>query len=308
MALESFREHPGFILRTAANHFVNSEIGSLLAFPLRDRLLSPSELVWPQHPFWKTPVIARQMPLFVFYLFLFVLGVVFAWQRYRFLGLLPLALGLVYNFWSALFFSSGVRFVVPLDWSIQLYQLLGLLLLCGFFLSFTQTGQKSILAWLQQPHQEIPPSSASNRPAKRGFIFSLVAVLFLSAFLPVTEFVFPQKYPPKSQQEIVQQMGIQPGPGEVTLYGRAIYPRYYESGDGEPETAKLGYEPSEQARLVFYLVGPGKQLVIFPLEDAPAFFPNASDVYMIGTQMDRYFAPRVVMVTQNGRTEYYGVR
>jgi hypothetical protein len=94
-------------------------------------------------------------------------------------------------------------------------------------------------------------------------------------------------------------------PGEIALYGRAIYPRYYKSGEGEPETAKLGYEPSEQARLVFYLVGPADQLVIFNLKETPDFFPNASDVYMVGTQMDRYFSPRLVMVTKDGHTVYY---
>jgi hypothetical protein len=305
MALNSFRQNPGFILRTAANHFVNSEIGSLLAFPLRDSLLSPSELLWPQHPFWKTPVTAGQMPLFVFYLFLFALGVIAAWQHQRWIGLLPLALGLAYNFLSAVFFSSGARFIVPVDWSMQLYQLFGLLILGGLLLLFAETVREKISIWLRQPVEEMTAAPASLRDTKRGFVLSLVAVLLLSAFLPVTESVFPNRYPPLVQEAIIQRMGAQLEPGEIALYGRAIYPRYYKSGDGEPGTAKLGYEPSEQARLVFYLVGPTDQLVIFNLKDAPGFFPNASDVYMVGTQMDRYFSPRIVMVTKNGHTEFY---
>jgi hypothetical protein len=305
MAMESLRENPGFILKTAANHFVNSEIGSLLAFPLRDHLLSPRELLWPQHPFWKTPVTAGQLPLFLFYLFLFALGTVAAWRHHRFIGLFPLALGLAYNFLSAVFFSSGARFIVPLDWSVQLYQLFGLLILAGLLLLFAETVREKFSTWLRHPVQEMPAPSASPRETRRGFVLSLVAVLLLSGFLPVTEFAFPNRYPPLAQDAIVQRLGTRLEPGEIALYGRAIYPRYYKSGDGEPETAKLGYEPTEQARLVFYLVGPADELVIFDLKESPGFFPNASDVYMVGTQMDRYFSPRIVMVMKGGHTEYY---
>jgi hypothetical protein len=308
MALKSLRQNPVFILRTAANHFANSEIGSLLAFPLRDRLLSPSELLWPQHPFWQTPVTSGQMPLFALYLFLFALGAVAAWQHHRFIGLLPLALGLAYNFLSAVFFSSGARFIVPLDWSVQLYQLFGLLMLGGLLLLFAETVQGKVSNWLRQPVDVVSTAPASPRQTRRGFVLSLAAVLLLSAFLPLTEFVFPNRYPPLSQDAIVQRMGVQLESGEIALYGRAIYPRYYKSGDGEPGTAKLGYEPSKQARLVFFLVGPTDQLIIFDLQKTPGFFPNASDVYMVGTQMDRYFSPRIVMVTKDGHTEQYQAR
>jgi len=96
-----------------------------------------------------------------------------------------------------------------------------------------------------------------------------------------------------------------PQEGEIALYGRAIYPRYYEAGDGEPGTAKLGYGTAEEARLVFFLVGPKNGLVIFELQDAPQFFPHTADVYMIGTQMRNYFSARVVKVISNSQTALY---
>jgi hypothetical protein len=105
----------------------------------------------------------------------------------------------------------------------------------------------------------------------------------------------------------MQASGLTAEAGEVALYGRAIYPRYYESGDGEPDTAKLGYEPSEQARLVFYLVGSDNYLVVFELNTMPEYFPHASDVYMVGTLINGYFSPRVVLVTKDSRTEVYEV-
>lgn len=307
IALESFKSNPRFILGTAANHFVNSEIASLLAFPLRDRLVAPNELLWPQHSFWVTPLTGSQLPLFTFYLSLFTLGLVFACQKHGLWGALPLGMSLAYNFSSAIFFSSGVRFIVPLDWSIQLYQLLGLLLLGGWMFTFTETTRRHVSDWLIAVAPEKPAVPGASMVVKRQWIFSCVAVLFLAGFLPFTENVFPPRYPARSQQEIAQQVGVTPGAGEVAIYGRAIYPRYYEAGDGEPETAKLGYEPSNEARLVFHLISPEQsQLVIFDLETAPDFFPNLSDVYMIGTQLDTHFAPRLVLVTKDGQSARYG--
>jgi hypothetical protein len=215
-------------------------------------------------------------------------------------------MGLAYNLSSAVFFSSGVRFIFPVDWTVQLYQLLGLLILCGWLLAFTESARRRITDWLKQVPEENADLPVSSAPAKRQFIASFAAVLVVAGFLPFTEQVFPQRYPPMSQRQIAQQIGMMPNPGEIAIYGRAIYPRYYESGDGEPGTAKLGYEPSKQARLVFFLIGQEKnQLVIFNLEDAPDFFPNTSDVFMIGTQMDTHFLPRVVVITKNGQTARY---
>lgn len=308
MALESFLQNPGFILRTAANHFVNSEITSLMAFPIRDEILSPAELLLPRHVFWKTPVTINQIPLFAVNLLLFVLGVTVAWRRLRLAGILPLGLGLVYNLWTALFFSSGVRFIVPVDWSVQLYQFYGLLLFCGFLISFTKMGQGNISNWLQLPSRGGALSPIPRSANRRRLNLTLVLIVVLGAFTPFTEFIFPQMYPLQTREEIIRQMGIVARPGEVALYGRAVYPRYYESDDGEPGTAKLGYGRSEQARLVFFLVGSNNGLVVFGLDTAPEYFPHASDVYMVGTYSNGFFSPRVVMVTKNSRTEVYEVR
>jgi hypothetical protein len=45
--------------------------------------------------------------------------------------------------------------------------------------------------------------------------------------------------------------------------------------------------------------------VIFELEHSPSFFPNLADVFMIGTQTENYFAPRVVKVKKESQSELY---
>ncbi|MGZ9222923.1 MAG: hypothetical protein ACXW4Q_12515, partial [Anaerolineales bacterium] len=305
LAIESFKRNPGYILHSAGNHFINNEIASLLAFPVRDEILSPSELLTPQHAFWKTPLTISQMPLFAVYLLVFCVGVVAAGHYHGWIGLLPLGLGLIYNMWTALFLSSGERFIVPLDWSMHLYELFGLLILGGVILSFVEGTRGKLSDWLQTLSGSHSTMSEPTVSSRQHFLPSLILVLILGAFLPVTESIFPQKYPSKSQTAIAQHVGMRVENGEVALYGRAIYPRYYDAGEGEPGTAKLGYEPDEKARLVFFLVGPQNGLVIFELKNTPSFFPHASDVYMIGTQTENYYSPRVIKVEKDAQTELY---
>jgi len=179
------------------------------------------------------------------------------------------------------------------------------LVLGGLFLVFTHQARETVSAWFLKPYQDQIAIIESSALSSRRFVQVLTLTLLLGAFIPFTEFVFPEKYPIRSQGEIAQQIGVMPQNGEIVLYGRAVYPRYYTAGDGEPETAKIGYEPNENARLVFFLVGTKNELVVFELEEAPEYFPNASDVFMIGTQTENFFSPRVVKVLKDSRSEVY---
>ena len=275
LAFASLRANPGRILGSAANHFFNNEIGNLLVFPLRDQLNSPGELVWPEHAFWQTwtgQPAPGQIPVIVFYLALLSLGLAVAWHKNGLLGLLPLALTVVYNAWTALFLSSGDRFLVPVDWAVYLYLFLGLLTLASLVLN--------IPAWIFS-RDNGETGIGESVPVSWGKIgLTAAVILLLGASIPLTEFAFPKKYPPLNVPTAIST--------EVTLRGRAIYPRWYDAGEGEPGTAKLGYGVSDEARLVFFLVGEENTLIIFPLKAAPKSFPNASDVTVIGSQEDGF--------------------
>jgi hypothetical protein len=279
LALESLKADPGRILGSAVNHFFNNEIGNLLVFPLRDQLNSPGELIWPEHAFWQTwtgQPTPGQLPVIAFYLALLALGLATAWHKNGLLGLLPLALTLVYNAWTALFLSSGDRFLVPVDWAAYLYLFLGLLTLASLGLN--------VSAWIFASGNGDQGHGESDSVAWRGLFLTGAAILLLGASIPLTEAAFPQKYPPRMSIPAT----------EVTLRGRAIYPRWYDAGEGEPGTAKLGYGATDEARLVFFLAGEENILVIFPLKTAPKSFPNTTEVTVTGTQADGYFRATAV--------------
>jgi len=300
MAIDSFKQEPKRILSGVASHFVNGLISSLHTFPVRDRIESPSELLWPSHAFWQADV--RFSMLSAFYVLLLVLGLAIAWTTYRWLGLLPFVFSLAYNAWTALFLSSGDRFLIPIDWTWHLYYALGLLALAKVALLGMRDFRFSLL------DEALPNNIVTNTFNWKKTAIATGLVLLVGLSLPLTELVFPEKYPPLTSGQLTTTLGITPREDEVIVYGRAIYPRYYNSGEGEPATAKRGYEPNKQARLVFWLEGSDPGLVIFPLDIAPEFFPNAADVWIVGTMDGDALVARVIKAEMDGKMVTYGKR
>ncbi len=298
LALQSLRQNPGRILGSALNHFFNNEIGNLLVFPLRDRLDSPAELLWPQHPFWQTwrsQPTAGQIPVIWLYLLVFAVGLAAAWRTNGPIGLLPLALTLVYNAWTALFLSSGDRFLVPVDWAVYLYHFLGLLTFASLLLTGLKGAREKVVDWASARYNGRKAGIESAPVSWRGLFLTSSLILFIGASIPLTEVLFPKIAPLPAS--------LTPQTGEILLRGRAIYPRYYDAGDGEPGTAKLGYGESDEPRLVFYLLGEQNTLVIFPLENAPEFFPSTSDVAIVGTQESGFVRAREIIVEKDGKSD-----
>jgi hypothetical protein len=71
--------------------------------------------------------------------------------------------------------------------------------------------------------------------------------------------------------------------GGVAFAGRALYPRYFEPGAGNPGVSKANLlSPKPYPRLGFYLVGMENNNLALPVDGEPSSFPNASDVLVVG--------------------------
>jgi hypothetical protein len=91
-------------------------------------------------------------------------------------------------------------------------------------------------------------------------------------------------------------------PGYHMYYGRALFPRFYPSGDGEPSNAKIGYTTQPISRLLFYVVGPENKLVYVQMPAAPEFFPNTADVIFIAKEDQRVLYAQLVWVSKDGQS------
>ena len=317
IAIESLYDNPTQIIGGISSHFLQNEIGNLLVFPLRNSLPGMEDLFLPTRNFWEdwnTPNALAKPFLLSFYIFLFGIGVAAAWKKLSWLGLLPLGINLAYNAWTALFLASGIRFIFPVDWGFYIYEMLGIVSITIFIFSILGTLQK-------KPQQATTPKAHFLLPI---WVSALALLLiFLAAIsLPLSEYLVPDQYPDKTQAQMwdefsektaslnLDSVSLAPikeiaATNNLTiLEGRAIYPRYFAAGEGIPKTAKPGYEPSDQARLVFYLVGQKTGRVIFPLAESPHFFPNAADLTMI-MQGNSLSDTWIILVSADGQEAIY---
>jgi hypothetical protein len=85
--------------------------------------------------------------------------------------------------------------------------------------------------------------------------------------------------------------------------GRALSPRYYESGEGE-FTDKFGYKPTKQPRLLFYMTGDYYGVILLERSQLTEFIPHASDVI---AYRDKDVPQKAwfLLVQHNGREEIY---
>jgi hypothetical protein len=302
IAKDAITSNPLGAVWGVSNSFLNHAVNNILLFPIRNSLSSMSELWMPTNAFWEewggTPTLPQAL-LIAFYIFLFGLGVTIAWIRNHWLGLLPLTLNLAYNLWTSLALLSGQRFMVTMDWSISIYYMIGLFTLLAGFLFLLDSGRWMIVAWMKtDPPGTTAPTSIVGWKKYLGF-----GLLFfgIGLSLPLSEKIFPDRYPPTPQKELIAEFGVSLSRNQTgydfaciqkladanalnIIQGRAIYPRYYASGEGERFTDSVGYKVVDEGRLVFDLIGQASGRYIFKTAQQIEFFPHASDVTLLSSK------------------------
>jgi len=316
------KTNPGGAFKVFINRFLNNCVGNLLILPLRNDLLDTNELWQPTRPFWEhwygRPT-AGQSEVLAFYILLLGLGLAAAWKRLGLWAFAPLGVNLLYNFWTSVALLSGQRFLLTMDWSIYLYYMIGLFVVVSGFLKLLESAQLRVTRWEQANAVPATASLKYDQPWS-AYLISGLFFLLVGASIPLSERIFPKRYPPMDQARIFSQLSSSAAfnnahldaaclqdvidQNHLTGYtGRALSPRFYDTGEGE-NTAKQGYAPSDQSRLVFQGSGNRYGVVILNLPEAPDFFPHAADVlfYLEPVQPNNAW---VILVTAEDRQELY---
>lgn len=328
MALQGMARDPGGAAWLVVNHWMNNEISNGLIFPVRFTIQRPAELLWPDEPFWQSwdgHLTAAQGVLVLANLGLLAAGLAGAVARGGAAGWIPLWVNLAYNFSTSVFRSSGGRFLLPVDWVAVLFYAVGWAQLLAW--AWALLGKPLPASWRENPVQStsarLIPRPAGRR-RRQGLALAGVGLAFLlvGLSLPLSERIFPQRYPPESPAQMGDRLAVEvsqalPGeaaaalsqamsqPGAVLLRGRALYPRYYAAGENEPKTAKVGYTGLPYPRLVFYLAGSQNTLVVLPSDQVPAFFPNAADVLILGCPEQGFIRAAVAVVESGSAPRAY---
>jgi hypothetical protein len=305
-------DHPAYVLKFMAAHFLNNEFSSLTIIPLKLDFIDARDNFNVTTPFWLQGVkglTTGQLLLLICNLTVIITGLAYAFWKMRWVGLIPLFAHLSYAFTSGMGRISGWRFVQPVDWVIYLYFAIGLG--CLFFLLLR------VLGWKPADPLEKNSEAGFERRKKTNWgqmaILAVVLVL-LGGITPAVENLVPQRYPVEDKNLLIEKIisdpqisgdlgmreQIQSFKGQekaVALWGRALYPRFYIEGKGEPGTGWMAYKARDYAKLGFVVITPtGERQVILPAENAPQYFPNGSDVILVGCQKNDWIEAAVVLV------------
>jgi hypothetical protein len=144
---------------------------------------------------------------------------------------------------------------------------------------------------------------STNRRGRR-FVLALTTFALIGLSLPLVQWIIPRRYPILTPEETVRAYApdglilengetispsdllsfLQNEKGATVLYGRALYPSYYEKGRYWGDENPTLLAASEYDRLQFHLIGPRKTFAFIPFAAAPAEFPHATDVLIVGCE------------------------
>jgi hypothetical protein len=308
--------HPGYVAGFIVSHFINAEIDNLQILPVRNGLAEWREILKPMTPFWEgwdgSPSLLQGF-LLLLYLGLVVFGMAAAWVRAGWAGMVPLLLILSYNFSTSIARSSGGRFLLPADWVMYVYAAMALIEISVAVSLVLGIAPARLTALLTQVNPA-PNQSGVSRWNWRSIAGLGLLIVFMGCLPLMAERFIPRRYPIQTKSELItelfqsreiQDSSLNPvqlesflrQPDTKILKGRALYPRYYAAEDGEPRTAKTGYEVLPYPRTLFLMASNAYNgLIQLKAETPPAYLPNAADVIVVGCAAEKYLEAQMVSV------------
>jgi len=289
----------GNIFNFSSAHFFHNLFTSALILPTSlvyddlEHTLTPPQSYWGAE--WQANFSPGEGLLFAINLLMIAIGIGWGWQRFRIAGLAPLAVALTYFMASALARTSGGRYIVPADWVVYFYYVLGLVQFTWWIIGLIFPGRARM--------QIDPPALASSvKPVVyiRYSVLVLLCFFMIGYSLKLSDTLLSRVFIKReSKTQIVEnrlpvgslaQLGVYDSqmqaflqdPNSVVLVGRVLYPRFYQAGKGEADqfsqNARRPYP-----RMVFNLIGYRfNKGVVLSMDKTPDYFPQGGDAVVLG--------------------------
>ncbi|MCS6993113.1 MAG: hypothetical protein NZP74_04715 [Anaerolineales bacterium] len=301
--------HSKSVLEFGRDHLLNNLTLAALSLPTTlqnfdlETLVRQTETFWI--PYWDGQLSASARPLLPLNMILLCLGIGLAWRRAGVTGLFPLAGMLLYFLVNSLVRTSGGRYLVPADWILFLYYLLGLAALFAF-----------AAAWFGLEQEVHPSHSEEPAPTLRRGAATLLLVAGLGALIPVTNLFYPPRYEPADKFQLANklnaatlaQMDVPPETIQrflqqtqaVLLEGRALYPRFIRRGVNPLIPGHL-LEETRYSRMAFTVIGQHGHLpVVLVTGDSWFSLPHAADAMVLGCQKGEFVDAWAVILPESG--------
>lgn len=312
------------ILYFVTTHFLHNMVTSVLILPTSPVFYDLKSAVKDVFPFWQfywNGVMSVSDGFFLTVnLLLIALGIGTSWRLSKLSGLIPLGAFLFYDLANAFARTSGGRYLVPMDWVALFYFALGLFQIMLWGMKLFGAQDDSIEEKTTASRDDANPDAWTWPPLKKAPLIILLFLLIGSS-LPLSEKLFSKRYPVQSQAELLddleqngylREMGFDKSgltafseqyPNFRIVSGRALYPRFFAENRGLPKE-RFPYSILGFPRIAFTVIGPeGLNYALLPGDDIP-FFPNASDVIVLGCQQGAAIDALAVVVVNEQTTVY----
>ncbi len=266
-------------------HYLRNLYGITVTIPptlAQYTLIDMTRLPYWQYE-WNGELTAAQILLLFSTLTISALGISATVKRIGVAGFVPLSVALGYNISTALALTSGGRYLLPIEWVLIFYYLLGWVHIF------------EMLGYRKSP-RPIATNHLENKARSTQIGLYLCIFLALGSFPVAMEFMTTNQYPP------VQDIREIPWQGEIPsivlanenvstteiIYGMVLYPRFFEANSGLFENpAKPLIHIFPYKRLSFMLAGEKSNYIILPLkENIPSNFSHNADAWVIGCKRD----------------------
>lgn len=283
-------ENPAYVANFITSHFLNTEIGGLLALPLikpYNGLQERVNMYWVE---WDGNLEWYNVVLVLFYLAIAALGVGSAWRRMKWIALVPLAFNLGYAVSNGIARFSSWRYNMPIDWVFYFYFAIGIVELFRLLSQLFGAKVKEVII---------------ETPLFKTIQFSDFRLQYL---LPVVAFVFVGSMPwlakglaqprytstPGELTTKLVSMGYDQSeieaflqePKAVLAEGRLLFPRMYWRGEGlSSANPWAAYAVQDFPRIGFVLINSSHQNLIYPTKEL-LNFPQGADTIVLACSGD----------------------
>lgn len=308
----------GTVIGNMADHFFHNEVLAFLSLPLSYNFQTIDDYYQQNFKFGKDWAgnleVSEKILLFV-NIMIFTVGISRSWDKYKYLGLLPMFFQISYHAANALVRTSGWRYLKPVDWIVFLYFTIGIIeifnLISNRYINIQLDFNIATINSIKYINENV------NISNNRSFFLNATFFLFVSIIISFGPILISDRY--ENQDENFLYNTVSEVKTSISgLYkdelfddfllsdnsfigvGRLLYPRYFSSNG-------LSYKPSKPfygldfKRYEFVLLNDLPSYVYLPL-DSYEFIENGGDAIVLGCKDQGHInALAVILLNEENR-------
>jgi hypothetical protein len=280
-------ENPAYVANFITSHFLNTEIGGLLALPLIkpfNGFQEPVNLYWVE---WNGTLEWYNVILVLFYLSMVAVGLGAAWRRMSWLALVPLAFNLGYALSNGIARFSSWRYNMPIDWVFYFYFAIGIVEIFGGLVLLFGARTESVF----QPQVKNETKTILFGDLRVQHLIPVLTFVFIGS-LPWLAMGLAEPHFTSTQEQLISKLESQ---GYVRneieafltqrdshiIEGRLLFPRMYWRGEGLASANPWpAYAVRDFPRIGFMLINSSSQNAFFPTKEL-LDFKQGADVTLL---------------------------